>query len=317
MANYRIGKTIRNLRKELNITQEALCDGICSAPTLSRIESGARLPNKANFDALMQRMGRDGNMYDALMDDHDFAVHQKKFEMRQYLLLRDYDKLRPLLDELDLLTRADTDTLHRQFILYVEAIIEAEKDGARLHALEKFEEAIRLTVPKYGTRRIDELYLTFDEIVILNNIGIYYNELGRANQAVELLQELEKYIDIHYIDAQEKMRTYPEVLYNLTKCLGMSERYLECIQYCDKGIEFCIQSDRTRLMAKFYYNRGWAMVKRGKPEQQEEAANSVLFAYILSMSVKNESQMRHYARFAREHFGIEFTDLPLYKQIGS
>ncbi|MCE5235293.1 MAG: helix-turn-helix domain-containing protein [Clostridiaceae bacterium] len=310
MANYRIGKTIRDLREKLNITQEDLCDGICSVPTLSRIENGTRLPNKANFDALMQRMGRDGNMYDALMDDHDFAVHEKKFEMRQCLLLRDYDRLRLLLDEFASLTRADAENLHRQFFLYIEAILEAEKDGEKLRALEKLQEAIKITVPKYGTCKIGKLYLTYDEIVILNNIGVTYSEMGRMDEAVELLQELEKYIDAHNMDAQGKTRMYPLILHNLTKCLGISERYLECIQLCEKGIEFCIQIDCTRLMAKFHYNRAWAMVKRGKPEQQEEAKNSVLLAYILSMSVKNEEQMLHYAKFAREHFNIELSELP-------
>ena len=40
MANYRAGDVIRLTRQAVGMTQEMLCENICSVETLSRIENG-------------------------------------------------------------------------------------------------------------------------------------------------------------------------------------------------------------------------------------------------------------------------------------
>ncbi len=309
MTNYRVGETIRKLRTQLAITQEDLCDGICAVPTMSRIENGHRLPSKAVFDALMQRMGRSSDLYDVLMSDHDFAIHEKKYELRESVVVRDFEKARVLLDEFNALIADDDEKLHQQFSLYMSVIIGAECGMPDAEALEKLQKAISLTIPKYNKSKLSELYLDFDEITIFNYIAIVYGKLRRLDDATKLFTELEEYLACRHIDAQEKMRTYPMVLYNLSMCLGQTERYLDCIRICDKGIQLCKQTDCTRLMAKFYYNRSWAIQKRGKPEQKEEAKSSIIFAYLLALSVDNNTNMQLYAEFAREHFGLELPEM--------
>lgn len=46
MAVFQLGPIIRNRRNVLGLSQEDLADGICSVPTLSRIENGERMPTK-------------------------------------------------------------------------------------------------------------------------------------------------------------------------------------------------------------------------------------------------------------------------------
>ena len=57
MPIYKFGYIIRQRREELGYTQEDLAEGICSVPTLSRIENGERLPTKDHFEMLLQRLG--------------------------------------------------------------------------------------------------------------------------------------------------------------------------------------------------------------------------------------------------------------------
>ena len=54
MPIYPYGALIRQRREELGYTQEELADGICSVPTLSRIENGERLPTKEHSEMLLQ-----------------------------------------------------------------------------------------------------------------------------------------------------------------------------------------------------------------------------------------------------------------------
>lgn len=51
------GKTIRNRRRELNMTLEECCDGICSPSYLSMIENGKRALNGELMDKLSERLG--------------------------------------------------------------------------------------------------------------------------------------------------------------------------------------------------------------------------------------------------------------------
>ena len=57
MSIFLLGPLIKQKREELGLTQEDLADGICSVPTLSRIENGERLPDKQHSEMLLQRLG--------------------------------------------------------------------------------------------------------------------------------------------------------------------------------------------------------------------------------------------------------------------
>ena len=57
MAKYPIGKLIASTRNKYKISQEALCYGICSISTLSRIENGTQFPSWKVGNALLERLG--------------------------------------------------------------------------------------------------------------------------------------------------------------------------------------------------------------------------------------------------------------------
>ena len=61
MKELFIGEVIKRKRKELRLTQEELCEGICEPSTISRIESGKQVPAKNKLDALLQRLDLPGD----------------------------------------------------------------------------------------------------------------------------------------------------------------------------------------------------------------------------------------------------------------
>ena len=60
MSNYNAGDMIKLTREAMGITQEELCDTICSVQTLSKIENGKVKVKKATYQQLMEKMGRNG-----------------------------------------------------------------------------------------------------------------------------------------------------------------------------------------------------------------------------------------------------------------
>ena len=64
MEKYKIGDTIRFLRKQMNLTQEQLAENICSPVTISRIESGAQFPSESILKLILNKLGQDINNID-------------------------------------------------------------------------------------------------------------------------------------------------------------------------------------------------------------------------------------------------------------
>lgn len=57
MAFYMFGDYIREQRERMGVTQEDLCEGICSPGTLPKIENGRQGVRLNQYIALMERLG--------------------------------------------------------------------------------------------------------------------------------------------------------------------------------------------------------------------------------------------------------------------
>ena len=286
---------IRKQRRLLGISQEQLSEGICSVATLSRVENGERLPNKANFDALMQRMGHSGEMYDAYVSEQDFQIHEKKFAIRQAIMQFDLSLAKELLEELDLLIQED-DKFDYQFVSYCKMIVFKSKSNLN-ETLEGLKTAIKITQPRYGNIKLYELFLSFDEITILNNIANIYPELGDYDKGISLLYEIRDYMNLKYINSEERMRLYPMILYNLSKWLGLRGRYKEAIEICDIGIESCQNSGRAKLLCRILYNKAWSMSKL-KTYKEQEYIKVLMQSYYVALALGEYEAAEKYKMFA-------------------
>ena len=89
MALFNIGNFIKQRREELGITQAELAEGLCSLPTLSRIENGSHVPHGNTLRALLQRLGYS----DALMllpaSREEFEITRLQVKIRQLYNTRD------------------------------------------------------------------------------------------------------------------------------------------------------------------------------------------------------------------------------------
>ena len=86
MSIFLLGPLIKQKREELGLTQEDLADGICSVPTLSRIENGERLPNKSHSEMLLQRLGYSDMMHISYVTEKTLELHELKFKIRQAII---------------------------------------------------------------------------------------------------------------------------------------------------------------------------------------------------------------------------------------
>lgn len=86
MEEILIGTRIRNRRKELNISQEELCDRICAVSTLSRIENNEQIPSRSTAKDLLERLGLSSDLLAAMVSQKETALWALIREIRNDMI---------------------------------------------------------------------------------------------------------------------------------------------------------------------------------------------------------------------------------------
>lgn len=299
MSYYPLGYIIKNRREELQLSQEELAEGICSVSTLSRIENGERMPSKNHYEMLMQRLGYSAISMDYYTDKSDFLLHELKFKIRHAYIEKEFGQCRRLLEKLTSLT-GERSTIDTQFISLYDTLLNDNALSAA-ETLERLEAALRLTCPKYGKDFVPKV-LSYEEIIILNNIAINYEAVGKRPRAIELLYAIKNYYDRQISSAEESLRTQPMILYNLSANLGMAGRYDECIAVCDEAISLARRTYRYAYYEKTLYNRAWSLLRRNHTGDREQARLSLKQAYSFAHSVDDSEMMDIFQDFYKKNF---------------
>lgn len=300
MAIFQLGYIIKQRREELGLTQEDLADGICSVPTLSRIENGERLPTQNHFEMLLQRLGYSSTMFNSLVDEKNFTLHELKFEIRQAYIANQLPMARELLVDFDHLINKDSNQVDKQFLMLYQTLLHQE-NFSNAETLAQLETAIRLTCPKYKENKIPHI-LSYEEIILLNIIATRYELEGNRNLAIQILFNLKAYYDRHIVNTEEALRTQPMVLYNLSKLLGLAGRYDECIDICNLGIRVAKSTGRCTALDRTLYNRAWALLMRGQDGDILAAKQSAIQAYQLAGILGYSKESSFYHVFIEKHF---------------
>lgn len=283
----------------MGYTQEDLADGICSVPTLSRIENGERLPTKEHSENLLQRLGYSDTIQITYVADRTFELHELKYGIRQACMQNKKEQARTLLERYILLACKD-DCLSKQFIQLYETLLSDSLPPEK--QLEGLINAIRLTCPNFTPNTLPD-FLSFEEITIINNIAIGLADMGALDEAVELLYGLKKHYDSHMVNQEEILRTQPMILYNLSKYLGTTGKFDECIEICDTGIRIARESGRCSFLDKMFYNKGWALTKRGRVQDALAAKECLHLAICMAEAIGQDDLRKYYEEFSHVNFG--------------
>lgn len=300
MPIYKFGYIIRQRREELGYTQEDLAEGICSVPTLSRIENGERLPTKDHFEMLLQRLGFSESILYNYVDEHTLFLHKLKFKIRQAIILEHFEEAQSLLGNYK--RKMDPEShLEQQFVL-LNGLLASPLSYTVEGRLAQFEAAIRLTCPNYNNEDSVPRILSYEEIIILNNIAGCYQSMHDFQKAIHILSLIKKHYENGMINPEEILRTQPLILYNLSKCLGLAARYEECIETCNLGIRIARETGRCSFLERMLYNKAWSLTKRNQPGDMEQAKETVRLALYMAIAMENQTSVEHYKRFIERTF---------------
>ncbi len=298
MSIYLFGPLIKQRREELGYSQEDLADGICSVPTLSRIENGERLPSKQHSEMLLQRLGYSDSIIINYVDEKTLKLHELKYSIRHAVMCGKLKQARSLLEQFVSMSPCD-DPISRQFVILVQTILSDSKNiQEKLDALLT---ALQLTCPKFNQKELP-IILSYEEIILVNDIAVYQAESGQLDSGISLLYQLKMNYERHMVNQEETLRTQLMVLYNLSKYLGNAERYDECIEICDLGIRISRETKKCTQLDKLLYNKAWALLKRGHEKDDIIAKECLRKAICLADALEQAQMKQFYLHFMNERF---------------
>lgn len=315
MEEMLIGPYIRQKRLDKGWTQEELCDGICSVPTLSRIETCERTPSSGVLKALLEKLGLPTGPFVALLGKDDLAIEKLKKDIRcDKLRLRraaEPDKaglreqILTKLKELEELGGEDNRFV-RQFLLSTEAGIGGpEGPYPPEKRLEMLLEAICLTVPRFTVQHIPDFQYSVQEVIVINQIARTYAMLGDRKRAISISKKLLTYIEKHNKNLDKYPRQFCLIAHNCAIDLGLEKRYKEAVALAEKGQKVCVEEGDYQFLPGFLSTQAECHFFLGNLEKSRHLYYE---AYYLFEVFGDEANITIMQKEMKEHLGIE----PLY-----
>ncbi len=308
MSVYNIGEFIKEKRERMGVTQEELCQGICSLPTMSRIESGARMPKRETIIQIFQRLGIPAEMYPNYTTKADLEVLYLVYQVRQSYNINDMATAKELFSKLN----GEYDNLpvpDKQFCRLFETVIKMNSgELANAQVLPELEDIMKMSCPNYNIDRLPRL-MTFEEINVLNNIAICYAKMDKMDVAINIYYSIVGTYKLGVSNIEDSLRTSPTIHYNLSKYLGLSGRYDECIRICEDGIRYIKLSGNYRNYPSIMYNLAWVLVRRNSKGDMERAESVLKKAYYTSVISWSKSLTDSVRRLYKEYFNKDLPEL--------
>lgn len=160
---------LRTRREMFGLTQEQLCEGICSVKSLRRAEKGQTDMQRETLKKLLNRLGLSGQMQWSRLITSDREVIRMAEELADYINDRKFSVASKQLESLK--SRIDLDIpQNKQYFLEKQALLAFEQGKVTREEFVKMEkEALECTLRAENLYRKENVYLTEREIICISN----------------------------------------------------------------------------------------------------------------------------------------------------
>ena len=267
--NARIADEIIQIRrKEQNLTQTKLSEGILEPESYSRFECGKRKLRWKKKKKLLERLGERGNKVTLLLESDDPDVVEEYQRIQDSSYREKYDLLKEKI--YDLKGKLDkTSKINRQFILHMQNNIDVRffRILERKQIKMKRQKEIKETASKFDTVSIQEHGWSRTEIAIIKNIANAYRDDKKVEIAISILRKAIESFDKETI-GQESACLGKQLLWEtLATYLGDVEKYEDAIFYAKKGMKKILESGSAKGISGELYEIAWnERERKAKPE---------------------------------------------------
>ena len=260
---------VRDLREAKGISQEVLCEGICSQETLSRIESGKRSPNKKKFYQLLKKMGMKRESYYGFIEADDYELYEKVRQYNRNGPKGKQEESIKLPDEIE--SGVDmTKTVNRQYVR-MERIDEQARqcELSQEQANRQLQELLYLTMPPVDSGRMIYRMPFRTEYSICNKMAVNLRLDGKVEESLCIYEELMQC----YKKSKVLMRHHAVpglTLYiNYAGFLEVDNELEKAEAVGKEGLHHCLECCRGDIVGDLLANMSLAYGKQGLPDMEE------------------------------------------------
>lgn len=282
--NARIAdEIIRIRRKEQNLTQTKLSEGILEPESYSQFECGKRKLRWKKKKKLLERLGERGNKVSLLLESTDPDVveeYQRIFDgsyRKKYELIK--EQVYCLKEILDIKSKTN-----RQFLIHMQNDIDIDffQILDRKQIKMKRQKEIKETASNFDMVSIQEHGWSRTEIAIIKNIANAYRDDKKVEIAISILRKAIESFDKETI-GQENACLGKQLLWEtLATYLGDVEKYEEAILYAKKGMKKIFENGSAKGISGALYEIAWnERERKAKPEiYQKKYFQALKFAIL-------------------------------------
>lgn len=198
MSNINVGIIIKHLRKEKNLTQQELSEGICSGRYLNKIENGNSIPTLEIVNLLSARLNVNiYRYYFSALRHKSLATHEKIEQLNEYLAPGQIHNLKSFLEELE----SDSEFCDGEPFLvlsYAKAVYENAVNSDYSAALSAVEKALENMPDIDSLEGKGLLELTNVELNIFLLSAVLYKRCNQELKSFSYYMFLLKYLSAYF-----------------------------------------------------------------------------------------------------------------------
>lgn len=236
MPYQNLGSIIEKERKEENISQSRLANGLCTTQTLYDIETDRYDADFLLLEILLQRLGKSPDKLEIMMGTQSYGMIEYRDRIEEVIFKGDREAAEKLIE--DYPAENDADCMYC-FRMRAEMYYYAEHDA--LTAGRFAEKAVLVTLPGFTYEKMDEYLISTMEMEnILAVLRMRMEVKSGAAERRKMRASLEKcrcYIDNHFADEEEHAKIYAKCVWLLAQDFYVCQEYAKVIELCTAGLE--------------------------------------------------------------------------------
>ena len=291
---FYFGDLIRDLRTEQKLSQQIVCQGLCSKSKLSKIENNYLQPDIALAEALLQRLGLSERVFTFWGTEKDLTLHKIKFRLLHLNLYKEtlrekyFNKIETVVDNKNI--------LHKQYyFLQKLPFIENLQEK-----IETAETALHLTLPNLTFENIDSYCLSWNELSILNLISYTLDNTQRSYNNTLNFSYILNYGKRHILDIIFQNQFYPVTVSHFIRSLYLQKHFQEVLEYKNLFLH------PTLYHSIFFYGLclGYYCQSLGECQQINDAETYAYYSVALENIAGYHTNANALIQFMKEDFDI-------------
>lgn len=294
--NARIADEIIQIRrKEQNLTQTKLSEGILEPESYSRFECGKRKLRWKKKKKLLERLGERGNKVTLLLESDDPDLVEEYQRIMDCLYKKKYDQVKLMVYQLEE-RLCKKSKINRQFLKYI-------KSGLGIYYFQAFNQnnisiqidALKEVVPQYNDAMVARRCWSRTESALIKGVAKGYRENKNSESAITMLIMAIESFDKETIGRENACLGKQLLWEAFATYLGDVAKYKEAILFAEKDVKSILQSGSAKGISDELYEIAWNEKEKGQIMVQIYKKK-----YLQSLELSILFKEREYTIFLKE-----------------